>query len=126
MDQLFKQEFVNLILNGYHNAQSAHSTIFNIEGPKENYVITAYLAIANSHINAAKAVYICNMELSRKEYDEFFSEFKSFSDEVMANISTIEVKGNIGKDYRHQWSDIHFPKLKEAYEPVASLLKDLK
>lgn len=115
MDKYLKQEFKLLILNGYYNAQTAHSAIFKDDGSyqPDNPVIIGYLAIANSYINAAKAVYICNTELSRQEFDDFFSEFSAFSDEVMSNIRT---------DHSHQWSNIHFTRFDESYQPVASLL----
>lgn len=113
MDQQLVQDFKLLILSGYYNARSAHSAIFPDKGPNENSVIIGYLAIANSYINAARAVYICNEALSRQEFDEFFHAFSTFSDEVMSNIST---------NHSHQWSDIEFDRLEEAYRPVASLL----
>jgi len=117
MDQYLHQEFKNLILNGYYNSEAAHSAIFHEDGSKENSIIIGYLAIANSYINAARSVYICNEELCRPEFNDFFNEFHFLSDEVMNNIST---------GHSHQWSDIHFQRFKESYELVASLLGVVK
>jgi len=114
-----KQEFGKLLKNGFHDAELTHSAIFNENGPKENSVITGYLSIANSYINAAKAVYICNAELAKPEVSELFAEFDAFSDEVMANISSIVPLGNIAVEPRHQWTNNHFPKLKAVYEKIA-------
>jgi hypothetical protein len=114
-----KQEFGNLLKNGFHDAELTHSAIFNENGPKENSVITGYLSIANSYINAAKAVYICNADLAKPEISDFFAEFDSFSDEVMANISSIVPLGNIAVVPKHQWTDKHFPKLKKVFQTIA-------
>lgn len=113
MNDYLVQEFKLLILNGYYNSQTVHSEIFSDKEPNIP-VIIGHLAIANSYINAAKAVYVCNNdELTRQEFDEFFIQFGEFSGEVMESIRT---------NHSPQWSDIEFRRLEEAYEPVASLL----
>ncbi len=113
MDENLLHEFKLLILGGYYNAQSAHDAIFDERKPMEKSVVFGYLAIANSYINSAKAVYICREELNRQEFDEFFNKFRTYSDEVMSSIST---------NHSPQWSNIEFTSLNEAYEPVVSLL----
>ncbi|AET69178.1 hypothetical protein Desor_3710 [Desulfosporosinus orientis DSM 765] len=113
MDQQLLEEFKTLILNGYYNAKSAHSAIFSDKVQLDNSIIIGYLAIANSYVNSAKSVYICKNELSRQEFDDFFNEFKMFSNEVMDNISN-----NNG----HQQSNLHFQRLTEVFQLVASLL----
>ena len=113
MDENLVEEFKMLILGGYFNAKEAHDAIFDESKPMEKSVVIGYLAISNSYTNAAKAVYICREELSHYEFDEFFNKFRTFSDEVMRNIRT---------NHSHQWSNIEFNALSDAYEPVASLL----
>lgn len=114
MDENLIQEFKMLILGGYFNAKEAHDAIFDERKPIEISVVIGYLAISNSYINAARAVYICREELNRYELDEFFNKFRTFSDEVMTNIRT---------NHSHQWSSIEFEAFKESYDPVASLLR---
>lgn len=117
MNSTLVQEFKLLILDGYYSAETVHSVLFSDNKIINNSVVIGYLAIANSYINAAKSVYICNEELSRQEFDEFFNEFRAFSNEVMENIRT---------NHSHQWSDIHFQRFKDSYEPVASFLGVVK
>ena len=111
MNQDVLQEFRTQILDGYHNAKQAHSEIFS--GRKNCSVIIGHLSIASSHINAARAIYVCNEVLTHYEFDPFFHAFSTFSDEVMTNIRT---------DHSHQWSDIEFQRFHDSYQDVASLL----
>lgn len=111
MDERLLEEFKNLIMSGYYNAEEAHSEIFSDE-PRTS-VIVGHLAIANSFINAAHAVYICNNDLQRLEFDKFFFQFSVFSKEVMTNIRT---------KHSHQWSDIEFNSFVDKFQDVASLL----
>ena len=111
MDEDLKQEFKRLILHAFYHAQYAHNEIFSDR--QNNPIIMGDISIATSYVNAARAVYICNEVLSRQEFDDFFNQHQFFAEEVMENIRT---------NHSHQWSDIHFNRLKEAYAPVASLL----
>lgn len=112
MNEYLLQEFKVLILDGYYNAKHAHSVIFSEKS--DNSVAIGHLAIANSYINSARAIYVCNAEqLSRSEFDDFFHDFNAFSDEVMTNIRS---------NHSHQWSDIHFNMLEQKFNAVASLL----
>ena len=112
MFDYLKQEIKIMILNGYYNARYAYSEINSKR--QDNSIIIGHLSIANSHINSARSVYVCNNnEFVRPEFDDFFHEFSAFSDEVLTNIRT---------DHSHQWSDIHYNRLEEKYQIIAPLL----
>lgn len=107
-----KHEIKILVLKGFNNAKRAHEEIFSERC--DITVIVGHLSIANAQVYAAKSIYVCNESLSHSELDDFFHRFRVFSDEVMTNIRT---------DRSHQWSDIEFERLHEAYLEAARLLE---
>lgn len=112
MSEVTYQTIRSKIMYAYQNARYAHEAIFN---NKHNQSIAiGYLTLCASDYNAAQAIYAANYErLGREDLDDLFYEFHAFVKEAMDNYRT---------DHSHQWTDIHFQKLTDKYNSLASVL----
>ena len=100
------ENFKNLMRNAMFYAQKAHDFVF--DDSCENYVAGLYLNIAAAKFSSAEAMYYSRIDvLERAEAEEIFRLFGVFMNEFLTNIRT---------DHSHQWTDIEFERLKEAFD----------
>lgn len=100
------ENFKTLVRNAMFYAQKAHDFIF--DDSCENYVAGLYLNIAVSKFSSAEAMYYsCIDTLERGEAEEIFRLFDVFANEFFTNIRT---------KHSHQWTDIEFERLKDAFD----------
>ena len=103
------ENFKNLVQNAMFYAQKAHDFVF--DDSCENYVAGLYLNIAATKFSSAEAMYYSRIDiLERAEAEEIFRLFDVFMNEFLTNIRT---------DHSHQWTDIEFERLKEAFDSSA-------
>ncbi len=100
------ENFKNLVRNAMFYAQKAHDFVF--DDSCENYVAALYLDIAASKFSSAESMYYSRFDiLEREEAEEIFRLFDVFMNEFLTNIRT---------DHSHQWTDIEFERLKDAFD----------
>ena len=105
-DLMYIENFKSLLRNAMFYAQKAHDFVF--DDSCENYVAGLYLNIAASKFSSAEAMYYSRIViLERGEAEEIFRLFDVFMNEFLTNIRT---------DHSHQWTDIEFERLKDAFD----------
>ena len=102
----YESEMKKASKKAMHFADMAHEAIF--KEPRDNAVITGFLNAAGTEIVVARSLYLNHHdELEHDDIDEFFYRFSVFVNEVLTNIA---------ENHSHQWSDIEFNNLQEAYQ----------
>lgn len=107
----------HLVYDGFVAAYHSHEMLFKDYTEREKFIpITlGYLTEAHSYFVNAKTLYESKPEIYG-EYEEISSvlhQFFVFNDELMTNIRT---------NHSHQWSDIEFRALANAFKDVSGLL----
>lgn len=100
------------VLTAVSLAKKAHEIILS---DQPNYPVAIdHIVAANSYALCAESVYMSHYEqLGRDELNEFFFEFETFALEALENYRT---------NHSHQWTDIHFDRMKEKYETIKTVL----
>jgi hypothetical protein len=87
-------------------AIKSHDLIFDEN--KNDSIAVAYLNKTISHISAAEALYYAKYDdLAHNDVEEIFHLFDVYTDELLSNYET---------NHSHQWTDIEFTRLKEAFD----------
>lgn len=111
MDKELKciENFKSLMRIAMTSAQHAHDFIFDKSVDK--FVAVAYLNVAISKFSSAESFYYSQIEiLEHSEAENIFHLFYVFSKEFLNNVRT---------HHSHQWTDIEFKSLKEAFDRSA-------
>lgn len=105
MDIIFDR-FKTMVHLSMFSAQKAHDCVF-----KSNisvFVATSYLNKSISYMTSAESLYYSRYDiLECHEFEEISHQFDVFSSEFLENVET---------DHSHQWTDIEFNRLKEAFD----------
>lgn len=100
------ENFKTLVRRAMIYAERAHNYIFDDD--IDPFVATSYLNIAAGKFSAAESLYYSQYEcLERSEAEEIFRLFDTFLTEFLNNVRT---------NHSHQWTDIEFQRLKEAFD----------
>lgn len=103
------ENFKTLVRRAMLYAEHSHEFIF--DESVEDSAAVAYLNIAASKFAAAESLYYARIDvLERGEAEEIFRLFDVYMHEFLSNYRT---------DHSHQWSDIEFNQLKEAFDDSA-------
>ncbi len=87
-------------------AQHAHDFVFDEK--TDTSIALSYLNIAASKFSAAESLYYSRIEvLEHQEVEKIFHLFDVFMSELLTNVRT---------KHSHQWTDIEFLHLKDAFE----------
>lgn len=111
MDYSFSyiENLKKLVRHGMLYAQFAHDCIFDEN--VEPFVATSYLNIAAAKFGAAEGLYYSQLEfLERGEVEDLFHLFDEFAMELLSNLRT---------KHSHQWTDIEYHRLKDAFDSSA-------
>lgn len=103
-----------LLCTGMFHAITAHKEVFK----DEPYIpiVLGYLNSATSYFTAAESLYYsCNDIKEDNSLPEVFHCFKVFEEELLENIRT---------NHSHQWTDIEFQRLREAFMSSTFAFKD--
>lgn len=93
----------------YLYSKQAHDAIFKDD--RNEAAVVGYLNAASSQYAIAKSIYVNNIEdFWRPDIDKFFECFTTYMNEVLRNVDT---------KHSHQWSDIEYNNLDEAFHRSA-------
>lgn len=87
------------------SSKYAVNVIFSNKEDKSTKCLS-YLIKSAFNLSSAHTIYILNESIQNNELDELFNKADTFLDEITNNIST---------SHSHQWSDITYQDLKNAY-----------
>ena len=117
--QQFKKVISNLYFSGFKNAYKAHETIFSIDfdetESRNQELISCSLAFLTQAYTNFQNIRILTL-LEDEDSDEFehcYNEFITFNNEMMNNVKT---------NHSHQWTDIEFREVANAFKVVKDLL----
>ena len=101
-------EVVRLMKKAYRDAELCHSCIVGSDRTMHGRsAALSYAETGLAYCLAAKAIYYArNEKFNGIEISDLFHLFETFVREVQTNYAT---------DHSHQWSDIEFERLKDAY-----------
>lgn len=103
------EKFKSLMQQAMLYAQYSHDFIF--DDSVEDSVAIAYLNIAASKFAAAESLYYsCFNILERDEAESIFHIFDVYMVEMLTNHKT---------EHSHQWTDIEYNRLKDAFDSSA-------
>lgn len=99
------EDFKQLMRRAMVYAEKAHKFVFDEK--TDISIAMSYLNIACSKFAAAESLYYsCYDVLERNEAEAIFHLFEVFMTEFLTNVRT---------DHSHQWTDIEFEHLKDAF-----------
>ena len=108
------ENFKSLMQRAMMYAQYSHDFIF--DSSVDNSVAIAYLNVAVAKFAASEALYYSHLDiLERGEAENIFSIFDTYMHEMLTNHRT---------EHSHQWTDIEFNRLKEAFDSSAFAFKN--
>ena len=100
------ENFKSLMRVAMHYAHKAHDFIF--DSSVDDLIAVSYLNVAISKFSSAEAFYYSQFEfLKRQEAEDIFHLFDTFANELLSNVRT---------EHSHQWTDIEFERLREAFD----------
>lgn len=100
------ENFKSLMRQAMIYAQYSHESILD-ESVNDSAAVS-YLNVAASKFAASEALYYSQFAvLEHNEAEEIFHLFDSYMSELLTNYKT---------DHSHQWTDIEFNRLKEAFD----------
>lgn len=100
------ENFKTLMRHAMLYAEYAHDFVFDEE--TDITVAVAYLNVAASKFASAESLYYsCIDVLERPEAEKILHCFDSFMNELLTNVRT---------KHSHQWTDIEFQRLKDAFD----------
>lgn len=100
------EKFKILLTSGMSYSTLSHRLLF--ENQTNINVALSYLNAAFSRFSSAEALYYAKYDiLQDTEMDNIFFYFRKYADEFLQNVST---------NHSHQWTDIEFDRLNEAFK----------
>lgn len=109
------EKFKSLMQQAMLYAQYSHDYIF--DNAIEDSIAVAYLNIAASKFAAAESLYYsCFDILERGEAENIFCIFDTYMAEMLTNHKT---------KHSHQWTDIEYNRLKDAFDSSVFAFQDI-
>lgn len=100
------ENFKKIMRDGMLYAKQAHDYIF--DESVDDMLAVSYLNIAVSKFSAAESLYYSRInELEERDTETLFHLFNVLARELMQNVRT---------NHSHQWTDIEYEKLKNAFD----------
>lgn len=109
----FKEISRGFVIDIIYSARNSHEKAF--EGSRERNDLIAGIILNNgiSAFNSLKILYYQNPDVENVDFEDFFTGFSVYKEELLTNIRT---------GHSHQWTDIEYRAFINKAIPLAQLL----
>lgn len=109
----FKVDIIPMIHKTMSSAKESHDIAFGDNREMDDLLAGIFLNDATTHASTAHLYYLQNPDFGHYEFDDFFSSFDVYRDEILSNIRT---------KHSHQWTDIEYREFANSAKSLAELL----